>query len=143
MDFYDNLTDEERKAFAPRVVIRWLSTLSDNNPSQQYAILAVNDLVNLGLWSLQKHPELIYKLCALSGTGKKQYHQWIPQGRGAGSQPRLDALIQEFWPQTNSQERDLLKKLRTPEQWMDFASQSGIDDRHLKDLKDEFKKIQG
>lgn len=140
-DFYLNLTEEEQKAFAPRVLIRWLSTLSDKSPYKEYAILAVNDLVNLGMWGLTKHPELLWLLMTVAGTGKKQYHAWIPMTKAASSTPKLDALIKEIWPHTNQQEKDMLKKIKTQEDWIDLAKQNGQDDKRIKELKDELKKI--
>ena len=140
-DFYNNLTEEEQKAFAPRVLIRWLSTVSDKSNHKEYAILATNDLVNLGMWSLSKHPELIWLLMTVAGTGKKQYHQWIPMSKGASSTPKLDQLITQVWPHTNSQEQQMLKKLRSNEQWRELARDSGWDDKQIKDLVNELKKI--
>jgi hypothetical protein len=140
-DFYLNLTEEERKAFAPRVLIRWLSSVSDKSDLQQYSILAVNDLINLGMWSLNKHPELIWLLMTVAGTGRKQYHQWIPMSRSASSQPRLDSFIHSHWPHTNSVERDMLKKLKSPSDWLDMAASAGCSDQEIRELKDEFKKI--
>lgn len=140
--FYDNLTDEEKKAFAPRVLVRWLSALSDKSAHQQYAILATNDLVNLGLWSLSRHPELVWLLMCVGGTGRKQYHQWIAQAKAVSSTPRLDSFITEHWPQTNSTERSMLKRLKSAEEWLELAKSSGMDDKSVKELRDELKKIQ-
>lgn len=138
--FYNNLTEEEQKAFAPRVLIRWLSTVSDKSPHAAYSILATNDLINLGMWSISKHPELIWLLMTVAGTGRKQYHQWIPQSKAASSTPRLDSLIQQIWPHTNSTEQSLLKRLKTAEEWMELARGAALDDKQLKELRDEFKK---
>lgn len=138
--FYTNLTEEEQKAFAPRVLIRWLSTVSDKSPHAAYSILATNDLINLGMWSISKHPELIWLLMTVAGTGRKQYHQWIPQSKAASSTPRLDSLIQQIWPHTNSTEQSLLKRLKTAEEWMELARGAALDDKQLKELRDEFKK---
>lgn len=140
-DFYVNLTEEEKKAFAPRVLIRWLSTVSDKSDFKHYSILAVNDLVNLGLWSLNRHPELVWLLMTVAGTGRKQYHQWIPQSKGSSNTPRLDSFISQHWPHTNTTERSMLKNIKTPEEWMDLAKSSGMDDKSVKELKDELKKV--
>lgn len=140
-DFYTNLTEEERKSFAPRVLIRWLSAVSDKSDFKHYSILATNDLVNLGLWSLSRHPELIWLLMTVAGTGRKQYHTWIPQSKAASSTPRLDAFIGQHWPHTNATERSMLKNIKTAEEWLELARGSGMDDRSVKELKDELKKV--
>ena len=139
-DYYTNLTDEERKGFAPKVVMRWLSVLSDKSREKEYAILAVNELLNLRLYELSKHPELVWLLMTVAGTGKKQYHQWIPTAKASSKTPTFDKLIDQHWPLINEQERKLLKSLRTNEEWMSFAKGSTLTDKELKELKDELKK---
>jgi hypothetical protein len=139
-DYYSNLTEEERKGFAPKVVMRWLSVLSDKSREREYAILAVNELINLRLYELSKHPELVWLLMTVAGTGKKQYHQWIPTKKADSKTPLFDKLINAQWPLINEEERDLLKSLRTQEEWMKFAKGSALSDKELKDLKDELKK---
>ena len=140
--FYVNLTEEEQKAFAPRVMIRWMSTLSDKNDAKYYQILATNDLVNLGMWSLIKHPELLWLLMCVSGTGRKQYHGWIPMTKSATTTPKLDDFIHEHWPHTNKQERDILKKIKPQTEWLDMVKQSGADDKHIKEIRNELQKLQ-
>jgi hypothetical protein len=130
-EFYTNLTEEEQKAFSPRVLIRWLSTVSDKSAHKEYAIL----------WSLSKHPELIWLLMTVAGTGKKQYHQWIPMSKGTSSTPKLDQLITQVWPHTNSQEQQMLKNLRSSLEWQELAKDLGWDDKQIKDLVNELKKI--
>lgn len=142
-DYYDNLTEEERKGFAPVVLIRWLSTLSDNNSSQAYALIATNDLVNLGLFQLQKnHPELVWKLMCVAGTGKKQYHQWIPNKKHSSKTPLLDQFIQELYPLANQDEQQILRSQVSADRWLQMAQDSGYSDKQMRDLRNEFKKQQ-
>lgn len=139
-NFYTNLTEEEQKAFAPRVLMRWMSAVSDKSAHSQYAILATNDLLNLGLWSLNKHPELAWLLMCVCGSGKKQYHTWIPLAKKETTTPKLDRLIQEWRPHLNQMERDMLKRMMSAVEWQQLAQDMAYSDRELKDLKDELKK---
>lgn len=139
--FYANLTEEERKGFAPRVVVRWLSAVSDNNSLRDYYILAANDLVNVGLWNLGRHPELQYLLMTVAGSGRKQYHQWIPaKATRSSTTPKFDALLATTCPEANRAEFDLLRSQFSTEEALDFAAASGIDDRELKEIQAELKK---
>jgi len=61
--YYDGLTDEEKKAYVPLVIMRWMSALPDQNSARHYSVLAVNDLVNVGFWELSKHTELNICCC--------------------------------------------------------------------------------
>jgi hypothetical protein len=141
-DFYTNLTEEEQKAFAPRVIMRWMSTLSDKNDLRYYQILATNDLVNLGMWSLGRHPELLWQLMCVSGTGRKQYHGWIPMVKKETTTPKWDDFIDQVWPHTNTQERQILKNIKTTAEWLELIKQSGADDKQIKEIRSEIQKFQ-
>lgn len=142
-DYYDNLTDHERKAFAPLVTMRWLSAVSDQNPNQAYCVIAVNDLVNLGLFDLQKnHPELIWKLMCVAGTGKRQQHQWIPNKKSTGTTPKWDSWIRSQHGHVNDLEMQIIKQSKTSSEWLQVIEQSGASDSQIKDIKNELKKIQ-
>lgn len=138
--FYSNLTEEERKGFAAKVVVRWLSTVSDNNPYKEYQLLAANDLVNNGLYNLGKHPELQYLLMCVAGVGKKQYHQWIGTKSVSSRTPKTDAFLQSHYGDLNEEELSILRTLYDSESLLKLASESGMDDKSLKELRDEQKK---
>jgi hypothetical protein len=138
--FYANLTEEERKGFVPKVVVRWLSAVPDSNPYKEYFVLAANDLVNNGLWNLGKHPELQYLLMCVAGVGKKQYHQWISTKSTASKTPKTEALLTQLYGDVNEAEMMILKTNHSDEELMEIAKYSGMDDRGIKELKDELKK---
>lgn len=139
-EFYNNLTEEEQKAFAPRVIMRWLSAVSDKSGQSAYAILATNDLINLGLWNLTRHPELVWLLMCVSGTGRKQYHAWIPQHTKTTSTPKLDEFIRQVYPHINTQEAQILKRVKTTTDWLTLMQDAGWEDKQIKAVKDELKK---
>jgi hypothetical protein len=139
--FYANLTEEEKKAFVPLITMRWLSALSDKNAfNQQYQILACNELVNVNMWSLSKHPELLYLLMTVAGLGSKQYHQWIPSKGKASTTPRIDALLEQLYPNCNEQEMQLIYREYDAEAVKKLALQSGLDDRGVREIQEELKK---
>ena len=45
--FYNGLTDEEKKGYAPIVLMRYMSSLTDQSKNSAYAVLITNDFVNL------------------------------------------------------------------------------------------------
>jgi hypothetical protein len=140
--FYENLTEEEQKAFTPLITMRWQSALSDKSDLKHYQILATNDLVNLGMWSLGKHPELLWKLLCVAGTGRKQYHAWIPMTKRESTTPKWDAFISTYWPHTNHEERLMLKQIKPLTEWVSLMRDSGADDRSQKDIRNEIQKFQ-
>jgi hypothetical protein len=53
-DWYDNLTDEKRKAFSPWMMMRYASSVQGRNAA--HYLLMVNDLVNKDFSSISRHP---------------------------------------------------------------------------------------
>jgi hypothetical protein len=139
--FYSNLTEEERKGFVPLIALRWLSAVSDRNAAvQRYQLLAANDLVNVGLWQLGKHPELLYLLMTTASVGIKQYHQWIPSKSKGSSTPRIDALLAQRYPNCNEVEMQLLYAQYDVEDILQLAQDLALDDRGIREIKEELKK---
>jgi hypothetical protein len=141
-DFYTNLTEEEQKAFVPLITMRWQSAISDKNDLKYYQLLATNDLVNLGMWSLYRHPELLWKLMCVAGTGRKQYHVWIPTAKKETMTPKWDAFIRTYWPHINHTETHMLKQLKNITEWKQLVRESGADDKVWKDIQNEIQKLQ-
>lgn len=143
-DFYANLTDEEKKGFAPVVTIRWLSTLVDTNKNRDWYLLAVNNLVNCGLWDLKDHPELVYLLMTVCGVGSKQRHQWIARKQTRASKmPKFEAMLKSMDPLASDQEILILASQYNIDEAVDLAKRSGFTDNAIKEIKDEFKKATG
>lgn len=140
-DYYTNLTAEEQKAYSPLVLMRYMSSLGDQSRNQQYAILATNDLVNIGFWNLSKHPELQHKLLCLVGVGGKQYRPWIA-AKSKRSRTRLvDEFILELYPGINRDEMDILKNTHTRESFTKLVMSAGKSDSDSKAILDDWKKI--
>lgn len=139
--FYSNLTVEEKKAYAPLVLMRYMSSLSDQSPHKQYAVLAANDLINIGFWQLSKHPELQHLLLCVAGLGGKQYRPWIAtKGRGSSKTSLLDEFFIDLHPGINATELDILKSNYDATSFRQLCVDAGKSDREIKDLAEEWKK---
>jgi hypothetical protein len=140
MDFYSNLSDEEKKGYTPLVLMRYISSLTDQSKHAAYAVMATNDLVNIGFWNLTKHPELQHKLMCVAGLGSKQYRPWLDTKRGKKRVSKLDEWLLEQYPHLNTDELDLLKLSYDNKSWAAFVKSSGVTDSKAKELIDAWKK---
>ena len=139
--FYSNLNAEEKKAYVPLIIMRWMSCLGDQSPNKQYAIVMVNDLVNIGFWQLNKHPELQHLQLCLTGLGKKQYRQWI-SAAGKKSKPKgVDEFFMELHPGANADELSILRSSYDNDSFKKLLYAAGKSDQEVKSLMEDWKKL--
>jgi len=142
--FYESLTDEEKKAFAPFVLMRWASSISGSRDLQEHYLVHVNELVNVNYSALNKHPELQWLLFSLIGIGSKQYHPWVPMPKKMKSAGTLVSLLLETaYPNANRDELEIMRRQNTDEDLIEHALSLAWSDKDIKDLKAELKKING
>lgn len=80
-NYYDNLTEEQKKKFVPYMMVLWMSCIKGNSTLQGYYVMNTDYTANKYLFNenVQKHPKLQWlMLCAASPGLGKQFHQWIP-----------------------------------------------------------------
>lgn len=139
VNWYSQLSTEDKAKFQPLVVMKWFSGLNDNTSDKNYYIQIVNQLVNVNFWDLTKHPELQWKLMAACGLGKVQRHQWVNLPKRQ-SMTKLGTMISEYYPDANNQEIDLILSKFTTESFNEFIRNYGIQESEERELKSEFDK---
>jgi hypothetical protein len=139
LEFYDSLTAEEKKSYTPLILMRYMSLLTDQNPNIIYAVLATNDLVNLGFWQLTKYPDLQHLLLCLAGTGSKQYHSWIPVKNKKRSN-KLHSWVLDLYPDYNEAEIKLFLSKFTADSFNEFLRDLGMSDTDIKEMVTSWKK---
>jgi len=94
-DFYDSLTEEERKKFSNYLMVRWGSSVQGSKDLQEFYLISTNERLNKHFFAINKHPKLQW-LCATSvspGMGTHR-HQWIaPKKKEAGSNDVKKTLL--------------------------------------------------
>jgi hypothetical protein len=130
-DFYDSLTDEERKKFSNYLMIRWGSSIQGSAELQNYYLQSSNHYVNKRFFDINRHPKLQW-LCATAvspGLGTHR-HQWIaPKKKEAGASG-IRKQIAELFPYLKDDEVELMAKINTKKDI----------DAYLKQLGQEVKK---
>lgn len=129
--FYDSLTDEERKKFSNYLMIRWGSSIQGSAELQGYYLQSSNHYVNKHFFEINRHPKLQW-LCAtaVSPDLGTQRHQWIaPKKKEAGASG-IRKQIAELFPHLKDDEVELMSKINTKKDI----------DAYLKQLGQEVKK---
>lgn len=142
LNFYDRLSDDEKKDYSPFILMRYMSSLGPQSDLAAYAVFAINDIVNNGFFSLGKHTELQHKLMCLAGTGKKQYRPYIgSKGASKTSSKIIDEFLMGLHPTMNQTELEMLKSQHTLETLQTLGQDAGLSKSELKELVEDAKKF--
>jgi hypothetical protein len=132
-DFYDELTEEERKKFSNYLMLRWGSSVQAQSNIQQYYVMSLNENLNKHFFSLSKHPKLQW-LCATTvspGIGTYR-HQWIAPKKREGGDNKTTKFLKEIYPHLKDDEIELLRAINTKDDIKQLARNHGWDDKRIK-----------
>ena len=134
-DYLAKKPAEERKGFAPPVVLRWASAVT--GAAQDWFLIAVNERANVHHYDLYQYPDLQYRLIASCGTGDRQRHEWIT-GSKSNKQSRYDFIL-EYWPDANDLELSIiLQHLLDGDNLATFLNGTGLQNDEVKRIKKIF-----
>jgi hypothetical protein len=125
-DFYDSLTDEERKKFSNYLMIRWGSAVQGNSMDQAVYLLSCNENLNKHFFNINKHPKLQW-LCATTvspGWGSKR-HQWIAPKKKETGVSGIKKQLAELYPNMKQDEIELMAKINTKKDIEAYLKQLG------------------
>lgn len=127
-DIFSTLDDEQKKAFAPLVVARWMSGTSD-----EYQIIKLNEFVNPYVFSLGDHKHLLMRLLQSASTNRKKHYRWIPL-KGSKKDSKRVKVISDYF-QISSREA---KNYNVPPyEIVSYAEDLGWQKSEISDLKKE------
>ena len=97
-NFYDSLTDEERKKFSNYLMIRWGSAVHGSKELQEFYVVATNERLNKHFYAVNRHPRLQWLMATSVSPGMGVHrHQWIaPKKKEAGSSEVKKTLMQLY-----------------------------------------------
>lgn len=127
-EFYDELTDEERRRFSPYLMIRWGSSVEGNADLQEYYLLSTNKRLNHGFFSINasRHKKLLWLMATtVSPDVGAVRHRWIAprKSRSKGSQHRRTMC--ELFPHLRDDEIDLMISLNSEQVVAEYLRELG------------------
>ena len=127
-EFYNELTDEERKKFSNYLMIRWGSAVQGSRELQEFYVIATNERLNKRFFEINRHPRLQW-LCATTvspGLGT-QRHPWIaPKKKEAGASG-IRKQLAELYPHLKDDEVELMSRINTKKDIDTYLKASGQD----------------
>lgn len=133
-EFYDGLTDEERKKFGLFLMLRYGSAVKADSLLQEWYIRATNERLNVNFFDLGRHPKLQWLLCTtVSPDMGKQYHEWIGMKKRAGEGNKVTKFLRKIYPEMKEDEIGLLGQLNGTADLKELARELGWDEKRIKD----------
>ena len=125
-DFYDSLTDEERKKFSNYLMIRWGSSVHGSRELQEFYVVATNERLNKHFYAVNRHPKLQWLMATSVSPGMGVHrHQWIaPKKKESGSSEVKKTLMQ-LYPTMKMSDIETLAAITDPKELKEHLKNMG------------------
>jgi hypothetical protein len=136
VNFYDSLTDEEKKKFSPYLMLRYSASVDGNPDMQAWYLIATNERVNKNFFdiSTSQHKKLQWLMCTTVSPGMgNQRHYWLGTKKSDKDNKAIKFLTQ-LYPELKLDEIDLLADLNTKEDLKALAKQHGWSNDQIKSI---------
>ena len=137
-NWYSNLPDEQKKKWSSWLFLRYASSVKGSGAED--ALLNTNEFVNKHYVDLYKHEELMWKLMCLTGTGKKQYHEWIKAPNSKKKTDKVSEFVSELYPHLKSDEVELFQILNSVSDIEQLAQDEGKSQEEIDEIFGKKKK---
>jgi hypothetical protein len=124
--FYDSLTDEEKKKFSNFLMIRYGSSVQGSRDLQEFYLIATNERLNKHFFAINRHPKLQW-LCSTTvspGLGS-QRHQWIAPKKKDSTGTKFQKQLLELYPNLKLDEIELLSAITSKKELDAYIEQLG------------------
>lgn len=131
-NWYSNLPDDMKKKWSSWLFVRYTSSVKGKDAGD--ALLNTNEFVNKYYTDLYKHEELMWKLMCLTGTGKKQFHEWIKPPTSTKKADKVSEFIIEMYPHMKSDEVELFRILNSDDDIKQLAFDMALDEKKIDEI---------
>lgn len=134
--FYNSLTDEEKKAFSPFILMRYTANVQGKDRDiQEWFVETTNERVNKNHWDLSKHhKELLWMLFASTGAGVSCYHPYLAAGKKAKTN-KIEKLLAEIYPARKLDEIKLEASMMSKQDCEELFDKMGFDKKQRKEYE--------
>lgn len=132
-EFYDELTDEERKKFSTYLMLRYGASVEGTADLQEWYLRVTNERMNINFFDLGKHPKLQWLLATTVSPGMgTQRHYWQGAKKKEGSNSKAVKFVTQLYPHMKQDEVELLASINTTKELKELAKQLGWTDPDIK-----------
>ena len=131
-NFYNNLSDEQKKAFSAWMMMRYCSSVQGKDAANY--IYMTNELVNFQFSEVSKHPELQWLLLSACGVGKIQFHPYLKPPNSRKKKNKVFEFIYSLFPHMKNEDINNLIDINTTNELKDLAKSNGYDDKSITEI---------
>jgi len=134
-NFYDDLSDEEKKKFSPFLMIRWGADVQGSPDLQAYYLMSVNERLNKNFFdiSTSQHKKFQWLMATSVSPGMgKQYHKWLAAKKKDSANNKAEKFLAELYPELRYDEIKLLARINSKDDLKQLARQNGWDDKRIR-----------
>jgi hypothetical protein len=134
-DFYNNLSDDEKKSFSPYILMRYTASVQGDRDIQEWFVEMTNEMVNKNHWDLSKnHKELLWKLFAATGAGVNCFHPYLAAGKKEKAN-KIEKLLCELYPAMKMNEIKMMAKMMDKKDINELFDKMGFDKKQRKEYE--------
>jgi len=126
--FFDELTDEERKKFSPFLMIRYGSSVSGSRDLQEFYLIATNERLNKRFFAINttQHKKLQWLMATTVSPGLGNFrHNWISPRKKESGSGTIRKQLAELFPDLKDDELDLLAEITTKKELDTYLQELG------------------
>lgn len=134
-EFFDELTDEERKKFSTYLMLRWGSAVNHSNKDlQEYYVISTNQNLNKHFFDIPKaHDKLRWLMATTVSPGMGSFkHEWIAV-KGKNSKNKRANLLANLYPAEKMRDLELLASTMSDDDFKVILRDEGWDDKKIKE----------
>ena len=128
--FYDSLTEEEQRKFAPFLMIRWGSAVEASREMEEYYVTATNERLNRHFFSINtaRHKKLQWLMAtSVSPDLGTHRHPWIPPYKRDKAHGTKRRALAKMYPDINDRDLDVLAQITTDREIKEYQKNMGED----------------
>jgi hypothetical protein len=126
--FFDELSEEERKKFSPFLMIRYGSSVSGSRDLQEFYLIATNERLNKRFFAVNttQHKKLQWLMATTVSPGLGTFrHNWIAPRKKESTNTAIRKQLAELFQHLKDDELDLLAEITTKKELDTYLRELG------------------
>jgi len=126
-DFYDRLTDEQKKEIQPLLLLRWGASIDINDPILlHYYLASFNHHANKNFFNLYKHPKLQWLMIAASSPNLGKYRRkWLGKKKTKDPKDEIKKQLASIYPTYKEDDIEVLSNFVTKKELKQYDKDRG------------------